>query len=104
MSNLKPKPMTLFYQTNTWTSQPQITEETKKIWEHIVQKKNWRIVQLPNGFYQTEYLDPKKEDSWIDVTRRETMEGAESAIDASINHYEKKLTHIRGPQVVKTFK
>ncbi|MAO21194.1 MAG: hypothetical protein CMJ25_10625 [Phycisphaerae bacterium] len=96
--------MTLFYQTNTWTSQPQITEETKKIWEHIVQKKNWRIVQLPNGFYQTEYLDPKKEDSWIDVTRRETMEGAESAIDASINHYEKKLAHIRGPQVVKTFK
>ncbi len=96
--------MTLFYQTNTWTSQPQITEETKKIWEHIVQKKNWRIVQLPNGFYQTEYLDPKKEDSWIDVTRRETIEGAESAIDASINHYEKKLAHIRGPQVVKTFK
>jgi len=101
---LKPKPMTLFYQTNTWTSQPQITEETKKIWEHIVQKKNWRIVQLPNGFYQTEYLDPKKENSWIDVTRRETMEGAESAIDASINHYEKKLAHVRGPQVVKTFK
>ncbi len=96
--------MTLFYQTNTWTSQPQITEETKKIWEHIVQKKNWRIVQLPNGFYQTEYLDPKKENSWIDVTRRETMEGAESAIDASINHYEKKLAHVRGPQVVKTFK
>ena len=96
--------MTLFYQTNTWTSQPQITEETKKIWEHVVRKKNWRIVQLPNGFYQTEYLDPKKEDSWIDVTRRETMEGAESAIDASINHYEKKLAHIRGPQVVKTFK
>jgi len=96
--------MTLFYQTNTWTSQPQVTEETKKIWEHIVQKKNWRIVQLPNGFYQTEYLDPKKEDFWIDVTRRETMEGAESAIDASINHYEKKLAHIRGPQVVKTFK
>jgi hypothetical protein len=32
------------------------------------------------------------------------MEGAESAIDASINHYEKKLAHIRGPQVVKTFK
>ena len=44
------------------------------------------------------------EDTWIDVTRRETMEGAESAIDASINHYEKKLAHIRGPQVVKTFK
>ena len=96
--------MTLYYQTSTWNSQPQITEETKSIWEHIVQKKNWRIVQLPNGFYQTEYLDLKKEDSWIDVTRRETMEGAEQAIDASINHYEKKLSYIRGPQVVKTFK
>jgi len=61
-------------------------------------------VQLPNGFYQTEYLDPDSEDTWIDVTRRETIEGAEQAIDASINHYEKKLAHIRGPQVVKTFK
>lgn len=96
--------MTFYYQTNSWTSQPQITEEAKKLWEHVVQKKNWRIVQLPNGFYQTEYLDPDSEDTWIDVTRRETIEGAEQAIDASINHYEKKLAHIRGPQVVKTFK
>ena len=96
--------MTLYYQTSSWSSQPQVTDKTKTIWEHIVKKKNWRIVQLPNGFYQTEYLDPDKEDTWIDVTRRETMEGAESAIDASINHYEKKLAHIRGPQVVKTFK
>ena len=96
--------MTFYYQTNSWTSQPQITEEAKKLWEHVVQKKNWRIVQLPNGFYQTEYLNPDSEDTWIDVTRRETIEGAEQAIDASINHYEKKLAHIRGPQVVKTFK
>jgi|TARA_R110001592_G_scaffold342296_3_gene632021 hypothetical protein len=96
--------MTLFYQTSSWSGQPQITEETIKVWEHVIQKKNWRIVQLPNGFYQTEYLDPKQKDSWIDVTRRETMEGAEQAIDASINHYEKKLSYIHGPQVVKTFK
>jgi len=96
--------MTFYYQTQSWSSQPQITEEAKKLWEHIVQKKNWRIVQLPNGFYQTEYLDPDTEDTWIDVTRRETIEGAEQAIEASINHYEKKLAHIRGPQVVKTFK
>ena len=96
--------MTFYYQTQSWSSQPQITEEAKKLWEHVVQKKNWRIVQLPNGFYQTEYLDPDSEDTWIDVTRRETIEGAEQAIDASINHYEKKLAHIRGPQVVKTFK
>ena len=96
--------MTLFYQTRTWGSQPQISEETKSIWEYIIQKKNWRIVQLPNGFYQTEYLDPNNEATWIDVTRRETVEGAEQAIDASIKHYEKKLSYIHGPQVVKTFK
>ena len=53
--------MTFYYQTSSWNSQPQITEEAKKLWEHVVQKKNWRIVQLPNGFYQTEYLDPKKQ-------------------------------------------
>ena len=105
--------MTFYYQTSSWRSQPQITDEAVKLWNHIVQKKNWRIVQLPNGFYQTEYKDPDCEcnpekdtccEKWIDVTRRETIEGAESAIDASINHYEKKLAHIRGPQVVKTFK
>ena len=96
--------MTFYYSTNTWNSQPQISDKTKAIWEHIIQKKNWRIVQLPNGFYQTEYLDPNNEDTWIDVTRRETMEGAEQAIDASISHYEKKLSYIHGPQVVKTFK
>ena len=96
--------MTLFYQTNSWTSQPQITEETIDLFKHVAQKKNWRIVQLPNGFYQTEYLDPNKKDSWIDVTRRETMEGAEQAIDASLEHYKRKLAYIHGPQVVKTFK
>ena len=25
-----------------------------KHWEHLSKKKNWRITQLPNGFYQTE--------------------------------------------------
>ena len=86
--------MTFFYQTNSWTSQPQITEETINLWKHVSEKKHWRIVQ---------HLDPKQEDSWIDVTRRETLEGAEQAIDASISHYEKKLVYLRGPQVVKTF-
>ena len=51
-------------------------------------------------------LDPKKDhccDKWIDVTRRETLEGAEQAIDASISHYAKKLEYIKGPKVIKTF-
>ena len=52
--------MTLFYQTQSWASQPQVNEETIDLWKHVSEKKHWRIVQLPNGFYQTEYLDPKK--------------------------------------------
>lgn len=92
--------MTLFYSTNTWTSQPQISEKTKNLWEQASQKANWRIVQLPNGYYQTEF---KQEDEWTDVTRRETIEGAEQAIDASVEHYSKKLEFINGPKIVKTF-
>jgi len=93
-----------YYKTNTWNSQPQISEETINLWKHLSEKKNWRIVQLPNGFYQTEYLDIEKEDTWHDVTRRETIEGAESAIDGSIEHYAKKVDFLKGPKVVKTFK
>jgi hypothetical protein len=74
------------------------------LWKHITKKSNWRIVQLPNGFLQTEYRDIEDEDQWIDVTRRETISGAEQAIDASIEHYAKKLEFLEGPKVVKTFK
>ena len=73
------------------------------LWKHITKKSNWRIVQLPNGFLQTEYRDIEDEDQWIDVTRRETIAGAEQAIDASIEHYIKKLEFLDGPKVVKTF-
>ena len=93
----------LYTRTNTWSSAPQPTEETIKLWEHITKKSNWRIVQLPNGFLQTEYEDMNSEE-WIDVTRRETIDGAEKAIDASIEHYLKKLEFTKGPKVVKTFK
>jgi len=96
--------MTYFYATRSWSSQPQVTEETIEAWKHLADKKNWRIVQLPNGFFQTEYQDIEKEDIWHDVTRRETIEGAEAAIDGSIEHYNKKLEFTKGPKVVKTFK
>jgi hypothetical protein len=95
--------MTYFYTTKTWASQPQVSEETIKAWKHLAEKKNWRIVQLPNGYYQTEYKDIV-EDVWHDVTRRETIESAEAAIDGSIGHYNKKLEFTKGPKVVKTFK
>ncbi len=104
--------MTYFYYktTNTWNGQPQYIQKTKTedetidLWKHLADKKNWRIVQLPNGYFQTEYRDIEKKDDWYDVTRRETIEGAEQAIDASIDHYSKKLEYISGPKIVKTFK
>ena len=96
--------MTYFYATRSWNSQPQISEDSINLWEHLSDKKNWRIVQLPNGFYQTEYLNIEKEDVWHDVTRRETIESAEAAIDGSIEHYAKRVDFLKGPKVVKTFK
>jgi hypothetical protein len=102
-----------YYKTNTWNSQPQISEDQIKFWKHLSEKKNWRIVQLPNGFYQTEYKDincdcnPEEDtccEKWHDVTRRETIKGAEAAIDGSIEHYAKKVDFLKGPKVVKTFK
>jgi len=83
---------------------PQISEETIKAWKHLAEKKNWRIVQLPNGYFQTEHRDLELEDKWYDVTRRETIEAAEIASDGSVDHYQKKVDFIKGPKVVKTFK
>jgi hypothetical protein len=69
--------MTLYYRTHTWNSQPQISEDQIEFWKH--------------------------EGKWQDVTRRETLDGAEAAIDGSIDHYTKKLDFVKGPKVVKTF-
>ena len=82
--------MTFYYSTNTWSSQSQPNENRLKLWKHIIDKANWRIVQLPNGYYQTEYQDIRNENEWKDVTRRETLEAAETSIDKTIEHYEKK--------------
>jgi len=104
--------MTYFYYktSKTWNGQPQYKqmtnseEETINLWKHLADKKNWRIVQLPNGYYQTEYRDIENETTWYDVTRRETIESAEAAIDSSVEHYEKRIDFIKGPKVIKTFK
>ena len=106
--------MTYFYSLTSSMGQPktpQISEETIKAWKHLAEKKNWRIVQLPNGYFQTEYKDPSCDcnedeccDRWFDVTRRETLKTAEAAIDGSVDHYQKKVDFIKGPKVVKTFK
>ena len=96
--------MTFLYRAQSWHSSSQITEETVKLWNHLSKKANWRIVQLPNGFFQTEYQDIDDNEVWNDITRRETIEGAEAAIDGSVDHYLKKVEFSHGPKVVKTFK
>ena len=93
----------LYYKTSTYTSNQKPNEKTINQWKHLADKKNWRITQLPNGFYQTEVSNPDKEEEWQEVTRRETIEGAEAAINGSIEHFSKKLEATKGPKVVKTF-
>ena len=103
--------MTYFYYktSKTWNGQPQYIQktqtedETVELWKHLADKKNWRIVQLPNGYFQTEYRDIE-EDKWYDVTRRETIDSAEAAIDGSVDHYQKRIDFVKGPKIVKTFK
>jgi len=94
----------LYYKTSTATYNQKPSEKEIKQWKHLADKANWRITQLPNGFFQTECLTPDSEDTWQDVTRRETVEGAEAAIDGSIDHFDKKLEATKGPKIVKTFK
>ena len=94
----------LYYKTSTHTvGNQKPSKETINQLEHLANKANWRIVQLPNGFYQTEVSNPNEEDSWHPVTRRETLEGAESAIDGSVEYFTDKVGAANGPKVVKTF-
>ena len=102
----------LYYKSSTYAGNQKPNEKTINQWKHLAEKKNWRITQLPNGFYQTEVTDPAdlehagdgpSSPNWHDVTRRETVEGAEAAINSSVDHFSKKLEAIKGPKVVKTF-
>ena len=95
--------MTYLYYKSSSTGTVKPNEKTINQWKHLAEKKNWRITQLPNGFYQTECLNPEDLTQWHDVTRRETIEGAESAINGSVEHFASKLEATKGPKVVKTF-
>ena len=94
----------IYYKTSTNTGEPKISDKQLEEWKHLAAKKNWRITQLPNGYYQTEVNSKENADNWVDITRRETIEGAEAAIESSVEHFAKKLEYIKGPKVVKTFK
>ena len=93
----------LYYKTSSTTHTIKPNKQEIADWTHMSTKSNWRITQLPNGYYQTEVSNPKEDDNWHAVTRRETLEGAESAIDGSVDYFEKKLEATKGPKVVKTF-
>ena len=93
----------LYYKTSTMTGNQKPGEKTLAQWQHLADKKNWRITQLANGFYQTEVSNPENDQEWHDITRRETIEGAEAAINGSVEHFESKLEATKGPKVVKTF-
>ena len=93
----------LYYKSTSTAYSAKPNEKTIEQWKHLADKKNWRITQLPNGYHQTEVSDPKNDKDWHDVTRRETIEGAEAAINGSVEHFESKLEATKGPKVVKTF-
>ena len=92
--------MTFYYRTTSYGAAKPLKEEID-FWAKASEKKNWRIVRLPNGYYQTEIT--LGNDEWRDVTRRETIEGAEGAINSSVEHFAKKIEFAKGPTVVKTF-
>ena len=93
----------LYYKSSYTTNTTKPNEKTINQCKHLAEKANWRITQLANGYYQTECSNPDSDD-WHAVTRRETIEGAETAIDGSIDHFSKKLEATKGPKVIKTFK
>ena len=93
----------IYYKSSSYTTEPKISEKQMDEWKHLADKKNWRITQLANGYYQTEVNIPENAEKWVDITRRETLEGAEAAIEGSVEHFSKKLEYIKGPKVGKTF-
>ena len=63
----------IYYKSSTYTTEPKISDKQMAEWRHLADKKNWRITQLPNGFYQTEVNSPEDSEKWVDITRRETL-------------------------------
>jgi len=102
---------TYYWRTRSWSSEPRqekVSEQTLKLWSSLTEKKNWRITELYNEYFQTEFYntveDFGEKNQWIPITRRKTIEEAEAAIDESISHYKKRIEISKGPKVVKTFK
>ena len=84
---------------------------TKKEFREFVDSLTTKQFEKIQQFYATAprlshtftVVNPNTGKDWHDVTRRETIEGAEAAIDGSIDHFTKKVEASAGPKVVKTF-
>jgi hypothetical protein len=50
-----------YYKTNSWSNgkQPNSKRNLTTVWKSYAKKKNWRITQLPNGYYQAEWQEGK---------------------------------------------
>ena len=74
--------MTMYYwKTKSWSSIPnhqEVSQSNLELWGNMVKKKNWRITELYNEYFQTEFYNTNSEfgekDQWIPVTRRQTIE------------------------------
>ena len=53
----------IYYKSSTYTTEPKISEKQLDEWKHLADKKNWRITQLANGYYQTEVNKPEDSES-----------------------------------------
>ena len=94
----------LYYQDSISGGHEVPEDDTVLDWMHFSKKENWRIVRLPNGYYQTEVsVRNSEQTNWNDVTRRDSIEAAECAIDSSCKHFAGKLHSDSKPDVVKTF-
>ena len=79
--------MTYLYYTRTSTAYENKPSKNEVAdWTHMSTKANWRMTQLPNGYYQTEVTNPKEKDNRTAVKRRKTRTGTEYANDGSRGH------------------
>ena len=79
-----------YYRSTTSTSEPKISDKTMAEWKHLAEKKNWRITQLPNGYYQTEVNSPDQEDKWVDITRERQWKARKTQLKVVLSTFPRK--------------
>ena len=78
----------IYYKSSTYTTEPKISEKQMDEWRHLADKKNWRITQLPNGYYQTEVNKPNNDDT------ENILSGISVIIDEYQNLFQGKIEEL----------